>query len=359
MKSAPFTPKRANKFICEICDLKCCKLSDWIRHTLTAKHTMLMNANGFTPKSGAILECICGKNYKHMSSLCKHKKICPDVNQYNLLHTNKSNVSNLKEGLEGDLEEENLEGDLEEENLEGDLEEGLEETDFEKGYSEKPKNILKKDNLIEYLIKENSEFKNLIMELIKKDFSNNVNNTNNTNNNNTNNTICNNNSFNLNVFLNDKCKGAMNMSEFMDTINIQMSDLENFAFVDYADGVSKILLKNLNNLEEYLRPIHCSDLKRETIYIKENDCWTKETDDKPNLKKAIKQVAFKNIKHISEWIKEHPGCQDPRTKQNVKYNKIVMNSMSGGTIEEQQDNIEKIVKNVVKAVTIDKHCVKS
>ena len=92
MKSAPFTPKRANKFICEICDLKCCKLSDWIRHTLTAKHTMLMNANGFTPKSGAILECICGKNYKHMSSLCKHKKICPDVNQYNLLHTNKSNV---------------------------------------------------------------------------------------------------------------------------------------------------------------------------------------------------------------------------------------------------------------------------
>ena len=91
------------------------------------------------------------------------------------------------------------------------------------------------------------------------------------------------------------------------------------------------------------------------MYIKENNCWTKEDDERLNLKKAIKQVAFKNIKHINEWVKENPGCQDPRTKQNVKYNKIVMNSMSGVTVQEQQDNIEKIVKNVTKAVTIDKY----
>ena len=198
-------------------------------------------------------------------------------------------------------------------------------------------------------MKENSEFKNLIMELVKKDFINNTNN--NTINNNVN---SHNKSFCLNVFLNDTCKGAMNMSEFVDTIKIQMSDLENFAHMDYPDGVSKILLKNLNNLDINLRPIHCSDLKRETVYIKENDCWTKEPDDKPNLKNAIKLIAFKNIKHINEWVKEHPGCRDPTTKQNVKYNKIVMNSMSGVTVEEQQDNIEKIVKNVTKAVTIDK-----
>jgi CRISPR/Cas system CMR subunit Cmr6 (Cas7 group RAMP superfamily) len=111
-------------------------------------------------------------------------------------------------------------------------------------------------------------------------------------------------------------------------------------------------------LETCLRPIHCSDLKRETLYIKENNCWTKETDDKLILKKAIKQVAFKNIRQINEWVKENPGCQDPRTKQNVKYNKIVMNSMSGGTIEEQKDNIEKIVKNVTKAVAIEKNTLK-
>ena len=166
-------------------------------------------------------------------------------------------------------------------------------------------------------VKENTDFKNLIMELVKKEFT-----TNTTNNSiNSNNVNSNNNSFCLNVFLNDKCKDAMNMSEFVDSIKIQMSDLENFAHMDYADGVSKILLKNLNNLDTYLRPIHCSDLKRETVYIKENNCWTKEDDERLNLKKAIKQVAFKNIKHINEWVKENPGCQDPRTKQNVKYNK--------------------------------------
>jgi hypothetical protein len=208
-------------------------------------------------------------------------------------------------------------------------------------------------NLIQYLLKENADFKSLIMELVKKEFINNS-----INNNNTTNNVNSHNSFNLNLFLNDTCKGAMNMSEFVDTIAIQMSDLENFAHMDYADGVSRILLKNLNNLDTNERPIHCTDLKRETVYIKENNCWKKETDDKPNLKSAIKLIAFKNIKQINEWVKEHPGCQDPTTKQNVKYNKIVMNSMSGGTIQEQQDNIEKIVKNVTKAVTIDKCALK-
>ena len=231
------------------------------------------------------------------------------------------------------------------------------ESDTDSGIGKK--DSLENSKLVEYLINENKDFKNLIMELIKKDATNtntsiNSNNTNN-NTNNTNNT---NNSFNLQVFLNDKCKGAMNMSEFVDTIKMQLSDLENFAHFDYADGVSKILLKNLNNLDTYLRPIHCSDSKRETIYIKENNCWTKEEDDKSSLKTAIKQVAFKNIKQINEWVKENPGCQDPRTKQNVKYNKIVMNSMSGGTVEEQRDNIEQIVKNVTKAVVIDKYMVK-
>ena len=225
------------------------------------------------PKNANNLECICGKNYKHISSLCKHKKICPDIKQYNNT-TENTDVPELNTN----------------------------------------------ENLIQHLLKENSDFKNLIMELVKKDFVTN-------NNNNTINNVNSNNSFNLNVFLNDTCKEAMNMSEFVDMIAIQMSDLENFAHMDYANGVSKILLKNLNNLDTNQRPIHCSDLKRETIYIKENDCWTKETDDKPNLKSAIKQIAFKNIKHINEWVKENPGCQDPRTKQNVKYNKIVMNSM--------------------------------
>ena len=303
------TNKNAEKmptfFYCQNCDFKCSKNSNYKTHLLTAKHQRLTNSCQKMPKNANNLECICGKNYKHISSLCKHKKICPDIKQYNNT-TENTEVPELNTN----------------------------------------------ENLIQHLLKENSDFKNLIMELVKKDFITN-------NNNNTINNVNSNNSFNLNVFLNDTCKEAMNMSEFVDMIAIQMSDLENFAHMDYANGVSKILLKNLNNLDTNQRPIHCSDLKRETIYIKENDCWTKETDDKPNLKSAIKQIAFKNIKHINEWVKENPGCQDPRTKQNVKYNKIVMNSMSGGTVEEQQDNINKIVKNVTKAVVIDKCSLKN
>ena len=310
-----FAPFYAEKNNCQLCDFKCSKNSDLKRHYLTLKHQnaakMLTNVDIETAETtentsiNKLLVCSCGKEYKHRQSLFVHRKKCKhlDKNTEPTSDTNSDSIPDLKSS----------------------------------------------ENLIQYLLKENSDFKNLIMELVKKDFINNTN-----NNNTINNVNSHNKSFCLNVFLNDTCKGAMNMSEFVETIKIQMSDLENFAHMDYPDGVSKILLKNLNNLDINLRPIHCSDLKRETVYIKENDEWTKEPDDMPNLKNAIKQIAFKNIKHINEWVKEHPGCRDPTTKQNVKYNKIVMNSMSGVTVQEQQENIEKIVKNVTKAVTIDK-----
>ena len=302
--------KVAKYFCCEKCYYNTSKQYNYDKHLLTAKHQKMavgdQNDNLGDIKSSKKYMCKkCSKQYDSHNGIWLHKKKC------------------IVENCDEKTTNTNIESN---------------------------QDILKKDNMIEYLINENKDFKNLIMELIKKDSINN-----------TNNTICNNsnnNTFNLQVFLNDKCKDAMNMSEFVDTIKIQLSDLENFAHVDYADGISKILLKSFNNLETCLRPIHCSDLKRETLYIKENNCWTKEPDDKPSLKKAIKQVAFKNIRQINEWVKENPGCQDPRTKQNVKYNKIVMNSMSGGTIEEQKDNIEKIVKNVTKAVAIEKNALK-
>jgi hypothetical protein len=309
-------PQKTPRFLCVDCDFKTSNKKDYSRHILTAKHlemTKKITQKEQNPEITSVLPqqnkfaCVCGNVYTYNSGLSRHKQKCKPLN-------NKTT---------------------------------------EEPTSDTNPDLKSSENLIQYLLKENSEFKNLIMELVKKDFINNTNN--NTNNNNTiNNVNSHNKSFCLNVFLNDTCKGAMNMSEFVDTIKIQMSDLENFAHMDYPDGVSKILLKNLNNLDINLRPIHCSDLKRETVYIKENDEWTKEPDDMPNLKNAIKQIAFKNIKHINEWVKEHPGCRDPTTKQNVKYNKIVMNSMSGTTKEEQQENIEKIVKNVTKAVAIDK-----
>ena len=173
------------------------------------------------------------------------------------------------------------------------------------------------------------------------------------------NTNCNNNSnntntFNLNMFLNEKCKDAINISEFVDNVKIQLSDLENFGHMGYVEGVSQILINNLKDLDTYSRPIHCSDLKREVLYIKDNNEWTKETDDKPVLKSAIKRIANKNIKQIQTWKDENPGCCDSDSKKNDQYMKIVMNSMSGGTSEEQINNISQIVKNVVKVVAIEK-----
>ena len=213
--------------------------------------------------------------------------------------------------------------------------------------------ILKKDNLIEYLIKENQEFKSLIMDLIKKDHNTNI--TNNNNNNNSNNINNINNSFNLNLFLNEKCKDAININDFVDNVKMQLSDLENFGHMGYVEGVSQILIKNLNDLDTYSRPIHCSDFKREILYIKDDDKWTKETDDKLVLKNAIKQVANKNIKQIQTWKNENPGCTNSDSRKNDQYINIVMNSMSGGSNEEQQNNISQIVKNVSKAVVIDKN----
>ena len=201
---------------------------------------------------------------------------------------------------------------------------------------------------------ENQEIRNLIIELLKKEtISNNINNNNNINNISNNN--CNNQSFNLNFFLNEQCKDALNIDEFVDSIKMNLSDLENFAHLGYADGVSNIFAKGIKELGVHLRPIHCSDSKRETLYIKNNDEWIKESDDKPLITKAIKKVAFKNIKQINEWVKENPACKDPRTKKYDQYNKIVMNAMSGVTEEEQKNNIEKIVKNVTKSVTIEKY----
>ena len=204
---------------------------------------------------------------------------------------------------------------------------------------------------------ENQEIRSLIIELLKKEaINNNTNNNNTINNNNISN--CNNKSFNMNFFLNEQCKDALNINEFVDSIKMKLSDLEEFAHLGYADGVSNIFVKGINALEVHLRPIHCSDTKREVLYIKNNNEWVKETDDKPLIKSAIKRVAFKNIRQINDWVKENPTCKDPTTKKYDQYNQRVMNAMSGVTEEEQKDNIEKIVRTVTKAVAIDKYALK-
>jgi hypothetical protein len=301
-------PKICSKFYCEKCDYKTSKKSSYENHLVSIKHNKTMVVNQIMPKLCSKYVCEnCNKIYKDNSGLWRHKQKCINT-PINTPITNDTNIINT-------LVNENK-------------------------------------TLKEFMLEQNQDFKALIIELLKKETINNQINNNISNN-------CNNKSFNMNFFLNEQCKDALNINEFVDSIKMQLSDLEEFAHLGYADGVSNIFVKGINALEVHLRPIHCSDTKREVLYIKNNNEWIKETDDKTLIKSAIRRVAFKNIRQINDWVKENPTCKDPTTKKYDQYNQIVMNAMSGVTEEEQKNNIEKIVRNVTKAVAIDKYALKN
>ena len=338
-------PQKTPRFLCNNCDFKTNNKKDYSRHMLTSKHlemSKMITQNCEKPIFTPILPqkqkyvCICGNEYKYNSGLSRHKQQCKNIN-----NTEFTINANLDSESESDSES-NFESNSDSDS----------ESKSDSYLEPSSKDIIK---MMKMQMVENQEIRNLIIELLKKETINN-NIINNNNNNNISN--CNNKSFNLNVFLNEQCKDALNIDEFVDSIKMNLSDLEDFANLGYADGVSNIFSKGIKALGIHLRPIHCSDTKREVLYIKNNDEWVKETDDKPLIIKAIKKVAFKNIKQINEWVKENPSCKDPRTKKYDKYNKIVMNAMSGVTEQEQHDNIEKIVKNVTKSVAIDKYALK-
>jgi len=299
--------KSPKDFNCEYCDFKCCKTRDWKRHILTLKHQnvdkMLTNVDIFAPKSPTpkINFCECGKSYSHRQSLNIHRKKC----------------------------------------------------EFYKKYKND------KDELVEYLMKENSEFKEMlveqnkmIMKICEKESSTCVTTTNNTNNNNTN-INSHNKTFNLNVFLNEKCKDAMNMSEFVESLQIQLSDLENVGKLGFVEGISNIIIKNLKAMDVHKRPVHCSDSKREVMYVKDEDKWEKETESKQRLRKAIKNVAYKNTKMLRVFKEKYPDCGKSHSKYADQYNKLVVETMGGrGNNDLEKEN--KIIRNIAKEVIIEK-----
>jgi len=293
-------PKNAY-YKCLKCNFNCRKNSNWIAHIKTKKHCANQNGNSEEmPKNAEFFCPYCGQKYLSQSGLWKHSKKC---------HVEEDN-------------EEIIDAD--------------EPSDRQ---------------IIMMLIKDNNEIKNMMIEQQKYMMDIVKNGTHNTINNNCGNT---NKTFNLQVFLNETCKDAINMSDFINQMQISIADLETTGNVGYAEGISKVFIKNLNEMNYTDRPIHCSDSKREILYIKENNQWSKDDDQKTNLTRAIKSVANKNIKQISEWQKLHPEFADPESKENDKYMKIVLNSMSGSTKEESEKNYEKIAKNVIKKVVIEK-----
>ena len=310
--------KVPNIFECEICDYNTCRKKDFNKHLLTAKHISNVEQSSYAVKNDKYCQslqitfqdkkyvCICGKNYVDNSGLWRHKKKCT---------TNKKDeILNISE---------------------------IEEPKMEDKMPEK----FDKEMLIIQLLKQNQELQQSLIELSKKSI-------NITNNNNTNNSH--NKTFNLQFFLNEECKDALNISEFVSSIKVELEDLETTGRLGYVEGVSRIMNKNLKELDINKRPIHCSDSKREILYIKNDDQWIKEEETKPILKKAIKQVAYENIKQINEWKKKYPDCTDSESRKNDLYLKIVSNSMSGLTTEEQLKNYEKIISKVAKESIIDK-----
>jgi hypothetical protein len=309
MKLHKNTPE---SYICTCCDFLCSKYSDWKRHISTAKHLIMQSGDTIEQKSAARMsskEYICKKckkAYKARNSLWYHENKCKQVNTIQ----NPNNNFIYKE----------------------------EETSSNKDLKQLTTLILK-------MVEQNQELTKQIVELAKN--SNIQNNTN----------INSHNKFNLNVFLNEQCKDALNISEFVSSLVITVKDLEETARLGYTDGISKIFLDGLQQLDTRKRPIHCSDLKREVFYIKDDDKWIKDNEKNDKIIKAIKHVAHKNIRMIPEWVKENPEYNDSTTKTNDQYLRLVINSMSGSTEEEQKRNMGKIVSNIAKGVVINREFV--
>jgi hypothetical protein len=202
-----------------------------------------------------------------------------------------------------------------------------------------------KDELITYLIKENQDFKNLILEIVKKD-------TYNQSTTNITNTNSHNKAFNLNFFLNETCKDAMNITEFVESIKLQLSDLEKVGELGYVEGISSIIVKNLKDLDVTQRPVHCTDKKRETMYIKDQDKWEKDEEQK-KMHKLVRKVADKNARMLPKFKEAHPDCIKSSSRFSDQYNTIIIEAM-GGRGDNDFEKEEKIIRRVSKEVIVDK-----
>jgi len=302
-------------FECKNCHFITSKKNHYERHIKTNKHITLQNCY-ISGKKGTVssMVCHCGKFFNHRQNLWSHKKKC---NSNEIVEAKKCNEIN-----KNDINEN-----------------GINKNDI-------IKQLIMQN---QQLIFDNKEFKELIldqnnkiMELASKPTIGNINNTD-----------CNNNKqFNLNVFLNEKCKNAMNMSDFISSLKILDEDFENIGKLGYVQGISNIFIKGLKGLDETVRPLHCNDIKRETLYIKDNDVWNKD-ENKQKIRNAIALIVNKNFKYIPVWKEANPSASDVTTKKNDLYMKIA-NQVTTAITPDDDTGINKIIRNVASKVIIDK-----
>ena len=309
------TLKNFKKYICVSCDFECRQKCDINRHVLTAKHKKnmerLQEVTTEVTKKTVKCICECGNEYFHRQGLSRHKKLCNFINEVTINDKQEQVPNNEIITL---LIDENKE---------------IKELFF-KLYNDNNK-----------LMKASQEQNKLIIELTKNGI-----NINNTNSNNTTNKT----TFNLNFFLNDTCKNAMNLSDLINSVKLNYQDFINVGTVGYVQGITNIVVKNVSNLSEIERPIHCTDEKRGTIYIKDDDKWAKDEEHK-KLNKFILTVANKNAREMTSFKKEFPDCIKSRSIHSDKYNKSLVEAMGGAGDNDDEKN-DKIKKNIIKNILI-------
>jgi hypothetical protein len=301
-----FKQKPSTEYYCEKCGFKTTRKNNYETHLLTKKHKLNMSSSNR-------LECKnCSKVYKTLSGLHKHTQKCV------------SDKSVLLDVLQQNKELNIMMVEQTKQNME---------------HNKELNKMMIDQN------KQNLELQEKVIELCKNGINNTINSNNTTNSHNK--------TFNLQFFLNETCKDAINIMDFVNSIQLQLSDLENVGKVGYVEGISNIITTKLNLLEENQRPIHCTDAKRETLYVKDENKWAKENENKTKIRKVIKSVANKNIKLIPAFKEKHPDYNNSDSDSSDKYQKMMYESM-GGDGDDEAETEDKIIKNISKEVIVSK-----
>jgi len=317
-----FGDKKVSGFFqCIACDYNTCVKSNYTKHLLTRRHTLV--TTGDEKVSDIFLCSHCNKTYASRNGLWLHKKKCQLSNNSEIIESSSKITPSMEpiDMFHTFLQESN---------------------DFKKMMFEEFREMMKEHNkvMVEQHTKTIMEQNKTILELAAKPQNTQINNT-----------QINKQKFNLNFFLNETCKDAMNITDFVNSLQIQFSDIEKVGELGYAEGISRIFMRGLKALDVCKRPIHCTDLKREIVHIKNNNQWEKEIS---LLQKAIKIITNNNINKITDWKNAHPGCTDGENKLNDKYCKIMYESMGPIDEEQEQRDFSKIIRNIAKCTVIDK-----
>ena len=316
--------KSSNNYSCEFCDYNTSRLSQYNRHITTSKHLILTQTNDSEPKSSkTYYTCDCGKQYMHASSLWNHKQKCiyqPAQIEEHVPSLDDIQLPNIPMNIIMELIKQNQE--------------------FKQLVVDQNKQLYEKHE-------ENIDLQKQLLEVAKNGQVNNTINQTNSHNNSHNKT------FNLQFFLNETCKDAMNMKDFIKSLELSLPELEKMGEIGFAEGMSRVFINRLNSLDITKRPIHCSDVKREIIHIKDDNKWEMDAN-LDRLRKIIKQLTIKNILKVDDWKKANQGCTEYNSRKNAQYLKINMEAIGPVDDAEVKRDFGKIFRRIAESTAIDK-----